>query len=212
MLSALGGYVLGTLQVLLVDWFQRRREHARQLRLIRADLRNASTFDRKFEWKDGVPPADDLLPRPPEVSPNFQATLAATDFTLTDEHENDNSQEGLLGITSGFDTLAHYHRKFLEVTDRVKIEEDRSKKRSLYEEAVGYTSAYDSALDRLLYLLDDSIRDLDRRLRAASIWWQLNRPLEGLPVGVNPPPLVDNDPRVRAFAERKKLKRPPHDA
>ncbi len=44
------GYFLGTLQILVLEWVRRRRVHARQLRLVRADLRMVAARKMKFAW------------------------------------------------------------------------------------------------------------------------------------------------------------------
>ena len=202
MFSALFGYAVGTVQVLFLDWFRSRVAHARQLRLIRADLRNAASFTKKFAWTGDTVPDDDFLPRPPFVSQAFLSTLAATDFTLTDEHDDDNTQQSLLSITDGFGLLAQYQARFLELTDEVRRATELSTKRDLRERAFEYTKEYDRRLDEVLFLISDALRDLDRRLPAATLWHQLNRPIGRLPRGINPPPLKPQDDRVRAFAAR----------
>jgi len=201
-LSALAGYVLGTIQIVLVDWVRNRMAHRRKLKLLRADLRNAATYDKKFNWRIAGQ-NDEVVPRAPEVSPAFFSTLAAVDFELTDEHQDDNTQQALLGITSGFDVLRLYLEKWQTLTDEMSHEVDAALREILRQRGISYMCEYDGRVDEVLFLIHDAIRDLDRRIKAASVGAQIRRIGKRLPPGTNPPPLGRADPRVRAFVDER---------
>ena len=129
MFSALFGYALGTLQILLPDCFRARNAHARHLRLLRADLRNAATYTAKFNWSEGKP-VHLQIPRRPRVSPTFESTLSETDFSLTDEHLDDNTQQSLLGITDGFQVLDYYLAKWSETVHQMQFAGNQTRFRS----------------------------------------------------------------------------------
>jgi hypothetical protein len=67
---ALVGYAIGTVQILLLDWIRARVSHARQLRTLRAYLRQALKLAKTFDW-DESGPKDDFIPRAPYVGPKF---------------------------------------------------------------------------------------------------------------------------------------------
>lgn len=202
MLSALFGYAVGTLQILLLDWFRARNAHARQLRLLRADMRNAATYTAKFNWSEGKP-VHLGIPRPPRVSPAFERTLSETDFRLTDEHEDDNTQQSLLIITDGFQVLDYYLKKWGETVDQMQSEKDPTQRKKLRDNAIEYMQVFDERANEVHFLIAEAIKDLDRRISEARIWRQLNRPVGQLPPGSNPLPLQPNDPRVAAFLEQR---------
>src|SRR5258708_61141 len=56
----------------------------------------------------GVPPANDTTPNPPRVTPSYLGLLQHTDFWLTDEHSDDNTQQGLIDIADGAAVLERY--------------------------------------------------------------------------------------------------------
>ena len=196
MLAALFGYFLGTLQVLLLDWVRRRRDHQQHLRLLRAEFRNAREYKKRFNFGSEEWLKDDTVPRPPRVSPYFESTIAATNFTLTDEHADDNSQEAFLSITSGLALLEQYSSNFLRITESIKTLPEGPERTRLTEEGIQYTRSYDATLDRTLFVIDASLKDLDRRLRVSGLLEQLRRSVFPLPPGANPPPLIEGDPRV----------------
>lgn len=94
MTAILIGYAIATLQILLIDWVRVRWKHQRQLRYLGAELRRAREFDRRYGLSKGKLPTSDQVPKPPALSSNYAAAVAATDFYLTDEHDDDNTQQG----------------------------------------------------------------------------------------------------------------------
>jgi hypothetical protein len=120
---------------------------------------------------------------------------------LTDEHRNDNTQEGMLYLVDGIEILNEYRTRFDDRHERMKAEHDKARRRRLAEEAVAYAKAYDAQLDLVLFQLRDTIRDIDRRLTQARLLPQLKRTFWRLPKGTNPPPLVRGDPRLGTDAK-----------
>jgi hypothetical protein len=206
--AALIGYALGTLQTLFVDFVRNRGTHARQLRLLRADLRNAATFSHKYELTPTQLPKHDLIPRPPSVSATFLSTLSATDFTLTDEHDDDNTQQSLLALSDNFAAMDHYVRQVKQDADAVGEGLEVEKAVETWHRMVRSAQQYDKLVDQNMFLIDEAIRDLDRRIADASWWRQIKRRLLPLPRGYNPPALAPDDPRVKSFARnRERLKK-----
>ena len=107
-ISALIGYAIGTLQVLALDWFRSRSSHRRRLRVLRAELRRLSLLREKYGWDQVTGPPHDWVPRPPVPTDAFVSLVVDTDFYLTDEHDDDNTQLALLEIVDGCDALRHY--------------------------------------------------------------------------------------------------------
>ena len=124
LIIGIAGYAIGTAQVLFVDWVQRRREHVRQLRLLRAEFRSVGELVAKFGWEKGVPPPSDQVPYPPRVSDQFLPTVAAMDYYLTDEHEDDNGQLAHLTLLDSINHLQDYHMKTMSLVDQAEAEED----------------------------------------------------------------------------------------
>src|SRR6266487_388199 len=105
---ALIGFALGSSQVLLIDWIRARSQHRRQLRLLRAEVRRLSGFQRHWGLQHRVVPADDATPNPPRITASYQRLLQDLDFWLTDEHSDDNTQQGLIDIADGAAVLERY--------------------------------------------------------------------------------------------------------
>ena len=197
-ISVLIGYALGTAQILVIDWLRSRWAHARQLRLLRADLRRVSEFQRRFGLLIDQPPDSDTLPRPATLSRSFLETVAALDFWITDEHRDDNSQEALLGIADGFEALKEIHANTIKHLEALrKAGPDKTELREMMETVVDYSGEYDQEVDYIQFLVRDSLRDIERRLRAVAFWPQLRRLFTRLPAGANPPPLKRGDPRLK---------------
>lgn len=199
---ALLGYAIGTAQILMLDWVRNRTAHLRQLRLLRAELKRAKTFNAKFGWKDDGPPKEDVLPRPPSVSGNYLPTLSQVDFTLTDETQNDNSQEAMIGITDACRALQHYHDEFLSVAKAAENTTDSKQKPAIRQRAAQLAQAYDREVDRVQFILQDATRDVDRRLRIAKTLPQLARMFRRLPYGENLTPISLDDPRLISTAHK----------
>jgi hypothetical protein len=195
-LTAVIGYAIGTAQILVLDWLRARWAHARQLRLLRADLRRVADFQAKFNLSLHTPPTTEDLPRPAAVSSTFVSTVAAVDFWLTDEHRDDNTQEALLGIADGLVALADIHGRATKELDAIRATEDNTRRREHLERLVGYANEYDRETDYVQYVIKDSIRELDRRLRLVKWYRQLPRVILPLPKGANPLPLKRGDPRL----------------
>jgi hypothetical protein len=193
---AILGYAIGTAQVLFVDWAQRRREHRRQLRLLRAEFRRGREMLHKFQWKRGVPPESDEIPYPPRVSEQFIPTVAVIDYYLTDEHDDDNAQQAHLNLIDGINQLELYHRTAMELVDKARAEQDSNLAREHLDRAVENAGQYDLATDRVGYIIDSALKDLQRRLDTSRLWPQIRRVGRQLREGENPPPLTKDDPRL----------------
>jgi hypothetical protein len=98
--AAFGGFALGSFQSLLLDWIRARSQHRRQLRQWRSELRRLAGYRQKFGWTEKGP-ANDTVPNPPRITASYQGLLQETDFWLTDEHRDDNTQQGLIDIADG---------------------------------------------------------------------------------------------------------------
>ena len=194
-IEALAGYAIGTIQVLVIDWWRRIAAHKRNLRLLQAELRRMRTFEAKCGWDGGLPPEDEKIPAPPTPTELFVKTVGETEWRLTDEHRDDNTQQALLHILDGCSTLRHYSSKLQEIADRAPFA-DQTEKAKLREKGEGYATAYDANIDEVLYLIDDALRDIARRLQMTDFFSQLDRVIDGVPVGTNPPGLQPNDPRL----------------
>lgn len=203
------GYALGTAQILIIDWSKTRSLHRRHLRLIRAELRRVASLNSRYNWKGKVPFGPAVrFPRPPSVSPAFIDTITATEFTLTDEHDDDNSQEALLGVLDGCDNLQSMNNRIQQLIDEINSEVRDDRRDFSSEAAIALTERYDSDVGRLEFSLTDALRDVERRL-SDTRFRQLIRTLRGLPKGENPPALVHGDPRLRAGNQSTS---PPSDA
>lgn len=201
-LIALLGYSIGTLQVLLIDWWRSRVEHARQLRLIRAELRRAKTHRVKFDWIKGAPPESNHVPNPPRVSPVFESTVSMVNFRVTDELEDDNAQESLFNLMTGLEQLSRYHGDAMRSLDEAtEVSGEQAITKLNY--GVDYAKKYDDVLDVVLFQIDDAVRELDRRLGESTIAAQVARrvknPSGRLPCGPPPDPVGVGDPRVEAW-------------
>jgi hypothetical protein len=184
-LGAVGGYALGTLQILVVDWAKKRTEHRSQLRLIRAELRRLQAINKKFGWQTDGPGAD-TLPKPPDLTTTFLQTVASADFYLTDEHDDDNTQQGLLELTDACASLQYHWKEVRQRSEETKTEKDGNRKLKLWIEAKELADAYDELMDMFQIQVSSALRDVDRRLGEASLWRQMNRPFGRLPKGRNP--------------------------
>jgi len=187
-LGAVGGYALGTLQILIVDWARKRREHRSQLRLIRAELRRLKGINSKFGWQTNGPGAN-TIPRHPDLTTTFLQTVATTDFYITDEHDDDNTQQGLLELTGACTSLEYHWEKALEKNEESAAENNGDRRLVLWIEAKDLADSYDELMGRFQILVSSALSDSDRRLREASFWRQANRPIGRLPQGKNPPAL-----------------------
>ena len=195
-ISAVIGYAIGSVQILLLEWLRRRIRHRQHLRALRSELRRAAGFTQKFAWDPQAGPKDNNLPRPPTVSSRYADLIVETEFYLTDEHDDDNTQEALLGIVDGCEGLKHYVTRIHAGLDTLRATSDPATHGSVKNDLMQIAQAYDKELEKVLFVIKDAIRELDRRLREARSWAQLNRPMGRLPPGKNPPPLTDGDPRI----------------
>jgi hypothetical protein len=187
-LGAVGGYALGTVQILILDWAKKRREHRSQLRLIRAELRRLRAINSKFGWQTNGPGAD-AIPKSPDLTTTFLQTVASTDFYITDEHDDDNTQQGLLELTDACTSLQYHWKKALQTNEEAKSEKDGERRLMLWFEAKEIADAYDELMDRFQTMVSSALSDTNRRLADASFWSQINRPIGRLPEGKNPPAL-----------------------
>lgn len=199
-LLLLVGYVLGTLQVLSIDWVTRRRQHRNGLRALRAELQRLQTLRHKFDW-GGEGPKDDSLPKPPTVSSAYTDLVVSTDFSMTDEFVGDNTQFVLLTILDGCEVIQDTFSQIKQRSDQLRVEADPHRKERLRGEMLQLASSYDEKLEALRYSVQSAISDLDRRLEVVRYHRQAAREFKRLPAGENPPPLGPNDPRLLRDAE-----------
>jgi hypothetical protein len=190
------GYAIGTLQVLTLDWVRRRTSHRRDVLSLRAELRRIAELKSRYGWDEHGPKTDNI-PNPPKPLPIYLETIGRTDFYLTDEHDDDNTQQVLLEVINGCEVLKHYWDRVDHYFDELQHTTDPGAKAKLRERALAAAGAYDTALDRVQFQIRDAIRDLERRLSESSLWRQANRPLGRLPPGNNPPALKPGDPRLK---------------
>ncbi len=186
---ALIGFVLGSTQVLFVDWVRSRTQNRRQLRLLRAELRRLSAFTTHWGWQHGVVPPSDATPVPPRITPSYQRLLQDLDFWLTDEHSDDNTQQALIEIADGAAVLERYDADVRRLLDSAKNATTQAAKAKSLSRAVDTSQAYDKELDRWLIMVASAVSDVDRRLRSASTWRQIGRAMRKMPKGTNPPAL-----------------------
>jgi hypothetical protein len=140
------------------------------------------------------------MPRPPKATDIFARTIGETDFKHTDENSDDNSQQSLLHIIDGCTVLEKYATDVLSLLEKAHAGEQNER---FLEETPKLAIEYDERADELMFLIDCSIADLDRRLVEASVWVQLRRVARSLPKGENPAPLQRNDPRVIEWKRRQ---------
>lgn len=202
-LTAIGGYAIGTLQILTLDWNRARRRHAQHLRLLRSELRRARVRHSKFGWMPGRPPQNDLVPEPPAVSDVFSATVARTDFHLTDEFEGDNSQEALFGLLDGLDQLRRYRDDTLRAVDLASGASSPTEKQRHLEHGYALAAEYDGVVDVVLCQMDSALEDIERRLKITTVFRQLLRPIGKLPSGTAPLPIKAGDPRLEEWRKRQ---------
>ena len=187
--AALGGYALGSAQVLALDWIRSRAQHRRQLRLLRAELRRLSGLRAKFGWQHGVVPATDKVPIPPRVTPSYLRVIQETDFWLTDEHSDDNTQEGLLNISDGCAMLERYASDAVTYARNAGAATEPKEKLRLLERAMDTAIAYDKEHDVWQVVVASALGDVERRLKQATTGRQVLRVVRRMPSGSNPPSL-----------------------
>lgn len=202
-LTAILGYAIGTAQVLFVDWWRRRRKTVRQLRLIRAELRQLQERSQgRFNRDSDRGPDSDSTPNPPRLSSQYSEVIAATDFYLTDEHDDDNTLQALINLVDGVELLRRYHADTLDLMDKAEAADAPIMQRALRNRAVETAAAYDREANRLEYMVRSAVEDTQRRLGLMGFWTQLKRTIRGrLPEGENPPLLKgQDDPRLSGRA------------
>jgi hypothetical protein len=121
-------------------------------------------------------------------------TVTATDFLFTDEQQDDNSQEALLGLLDGCSALQYSSDSVHRLIDEANAAKTPAERAHAVQAAVSLAERFDRDRARLEVIVEDSIRDLDRRLREARFWpqfWRLFR--RKLPIGSKPRALSDDD-------------------
>jgi len=186
---ALIGFALGSSQVLLIDWIRSRAQHRRQLRLLRAELRRLSGFHQHWGLKHNTPPADDTTPNPPRITVSYQRLLQELDFWLTDEHSDDNTQQGLIDIADGAAVLERYDADVRRLLDNAKTAQAQPEKAKLLKRGIDTAQVHDKELDRWQLMVASAVSDVERRLRSAGTLHQVGRSLRRMPPGSNPPGL-----------------------
>jgi hypothetical protein len=185
---AFGGFVLGSFQSLLLDWSRNRSLHRGQLRLWRNELRRLSEYRQKFGWIVAEGPSSDEIPNPPRITTSYQRLLQETDFWLTDEHSDDNTQQGLIDIADGAAVLERYATDVLRLVDQMSVASPEQEKK-YGGRAIETSQVYDRELDRWHVMVSSALSDVEQRLRVAAFQRQLLRMLRPMPKGENPPPL-----------------------
>jgi hypothetical protein len=185
--AALGGFALGSFQSILLDWLRGRSLHRRQLRLWRSELRRLSGYRRKFDWGTSGPTSD-TVPNVPRVTASYQRLLQETDFWLTDEHRDDNTQQGLIDIADGAAVLERYASDVHRLIDEMRTAPVPDK-RKYGDRALETANIFDRELDRWQIMVNSAVSDVERRLRIATVTRQLLLALRPMPKGENPPAL-----------------------
>jgi len=196
-LAALFGYVLGTIQVLLLDWFRQRSEHAKHLRTLRAELRRLASFEATFDVsEDGLRIESDHIPNAPRINPKFLELAIDVDFRLTDEHSDDNAQEAILNVAAGCDLLQYYVKAFEEKFREVRSAGSSDSRRELRLELGALAEKYNQNRAVVAFTLQSALEDVERRLNQIRFWSQVARLFRSLPKGHNPLPIGPGDPRL----------------
>lgn len=186
--AAFGGFALGSLQSLFLDWVRGRAQHRRQLRQWRSELRRLSGYTQKFNMTIEEGPPSDAVPNPPRITSTYLRLLQDTDFWLTDEHRDDNTQQGLIDIADGAAILERYSGDVHRLVDQMNAAQS-PEKRKFAERAIQTSQVYDRELDRWHIMVAGALRDMERRLRIAGVFRQIGRALRPMPKGENPPAL-----------------------
>lgn len=192
--AALVGYALGSAQVLAIDWLRDRAQHRRQLRLFRAELGRLSGFQATFGWRTGALPPSDTLPNPPRVTPGYLRLVQEVDFWLTDEHSDDNTQQGIIDITDGCAILERYVQDVLKHVDRAGEATSPDEKAKWRSRAIETAIEYDKVHARWLIMVNSAVADVQRRLKLAATGRQLLRAVRPMSEGTNPPSLPPVSP------------------
>lgn len=202
-LEAVAGYALGTLQTLLIHWWKGVLLHRRQLTLIRAELIRINHFDTRFGWSNGEIPQEIDWPVVPRATDLFAKTVGEVDWKLTDEYRDDNSQLALLQLLDALALIQSFESKVevaLKDFDNLPEEEQGLRKKR----ALSFARQYDGKLDFALFIVEDAIRDMDRRIALTPFADQLWRTLDDLPPPNNPLPVrTDDDPRLNAWRDKR---------
>ena len=185
---AFAGFALGSMQSVLLDWLRERSRHRRQLRAWRAELRRLRGFDTRYGWSLSDGPQSDTLPNTPRVTESYQRLLEETDFWVTDEHDDDNTRQGLIDIADGADVLMRYSADVMRLVEQMN-EAPAELKRKFGERAIMTSQVYDRELQRWLAIVASADADVTRRLRVARLRSQLRRAINIMPKGTNPPAL-----------------------
>jgi hypothetical protein len=190
------GYVIGTLQILVLDWARTRAQHRRHLRALRAELRRLSEYATEFVISDDRRIDSDKIPHPPQLNPQFSDLVFQTEFFLTDEIRDDNSQEALLDIEAGCRSLDYYWKDFDRRIQHIKSLPPGPERAERKAEAVDVAESYNRTSRMLQLSLRSTMDDMDRRLRASGTTSQLKRLFTRLPPRENPPRIALDDPRL----------------
>jgi hypothetical protein len=201
-IEGVAGYAIGTVQILLLDWWRKISAHRRQLRLLRAELRRLATHSGKFDWVDGEPPDSNRIPNPPVPTEAFVRTIAETDFSITDAHRDDNLQQAMLSIAVGCEQCQRYVDRFTAMTESFPGADPEVKKTFL-EVVPTLVEAYDAKVDQVTFAIDQMLADLESRFSRLTIVDQFARAFAGLPVGSNPAPVEVGDARITEWKARR---------
>lgn len=186
--AALAGFALGSLQSLFLDWARARSQHRKHLRLWRSELRRLSGYRQRFDWSTTDGPSTDVIPNAPRITPSYLRLLQETDFWITDEHEDDNTQQGLIDIADGGAVLERYSADVAHLVGQMKAA-PKEEKMKLGDRAIQTSRIYNRELDRWQIMISSALSDVERRLRSARPLRQIGRALRPMPKRQIPPAL-----------------------
>lgn len=170
------GYVVGTLQILAVDWYRAIQAHQQQIRLLRGLLKGAVQCDRKIACNPARP-LHYIYPVVPDLGPRLHETLAGVDFTRSDEAANADEIVSVLNAENGCWMLREMRRQFLVERDRTSAATDPIEQSKAWISACAAASTYDQKLDEVIPALREGVAEMERRLKVATLGQQLRRKL-----------------------------------
>ena len=175
------GYAVGTIQILVVEWWRSVRHHRLHLRLLISDLRGVRRNNNRASIEAFC---EGTTPVPPSVSAIFKETIGVADFSLSDQfRDGDNIQEALLSIGPNLDQL---ERGVGEMRLGIEVHEEETPaidSPEIIARLSEMATQYNKSLDAMQDMVDDMIEHLEVRLADMSLWRQINRLIWKLPEG-----------------------------
>jgi hypothetical protein len=166
-----GGYAIGTAQIVGIDWWREIRAHRRQLRLLRAILKGAMQFNGRFS---PVFPSAGRRPKAPTFGPRYHDTVTSVDFALTG-HYKDGTLENLITWESTCDELRLLNEKACDRLDELDKPGSPLTISEQWAAAERAAKLYNETLDELRRFCDYTIGEMDRRLALATLRAQFSR-------------------------------------